>query len=158
MESAMRWSEIDRIPCPVAQTMSVIGDAWTTLILRDAILRGAKRFDEFQASTRASRAILSDRLSHLVECGVFKRVRYEAHPPRYEYRLTPRGEALKPVLMMLADWAEDHLPAKVHRWGRRHTECGHRFRSVIACSECGEAIKPGTVTYDNPPVLKREHA
>lgn len=57
----MRWSEIDKIPCPVAQAMAVIGDAWTTLILRDA-MRGATKFDEFQHSTRASRAILSDRL------------------------------------------------------------------------------------------------
>mgnify|MGYP006375681049 FL=1 len=99
----MRWSEIDAIPCPVAQAMSVIGDSWTTLILRDAI-RGATKFDEFQQSIRASRAVLADRLSHLVEHGVFERVQYEAHPPRYEYRLTPRGQALKPVMMVLAHW------------------------------------------------------
>ena len=154
----MRWSDIDAIPCPVAQTMSVIGDAWSTLILRDAILRGVTRFDEFQASIRASRAVLSERLSHLVERGVFERVRYQAHPPRYEYHLTRRGEALKPVLMMMTDWAETHLPAKVHRWGRRHRDCGHRFRPVIACSECGEPIKPGAVTYDNPPAFPSARA
>jgi len=153
----MRWSEIDAIPCPVAQAMAVIGDAWTTLILRDAI-RGATKFDEFQSSTHASRAILSERLAHLVEHGVFERVQYETHPPRYEYRLTKRGEALRPVLMMLADWGENHLPAKVRRWGRRHTECGHRFRPVVSCSECGEPIKPGSVTYDNQPALRRERA
>jgi DNA-binding HxlR family transcriptional regulator len=153
----MRWSEIDAIPCPVAQAMSVIGDAWTTLILRDAI-RGATKFDEFQASTRASRAILSDRLAHLVEHDVLEKVQYEAHPPRYEYLLTPRGEALRPVLMLMSDWAEHHLPAKVYRWGRRHTECGHRFRPVVSCSECGEAIEPGSVTYDRQPPLKREQA
>ena len=89
----MRWSEIDAIPCPVAQAMSVIGDAWTTLILRDA-LRGARKFDDFLQATQASRATLSDRLAHLVEHGVFEKVQYEAHPTRYEYRLTERGEAL----------------------------------------------------------------
>jgi DNA-binding HxlR family transcriptional regulator len=154
----MRWNEIDKIPCPIAQTMAVIGDAWTMLILRDS-MRGVTKFDEFQQSTRASRAILSDRLAHLVEHGVFERVQYEAHPPRYEYHLTKRGEALKPVLMMMSDWAETHLPVKVYRWGRRHTECGHRFRPVVACSECGEPIKPGSVTYDKPgPIMQRERA
>lgn len=153
----MRWSEIDVIPCPVAQAMAVIGDAWTTLILRDAI-RGATKFDEFLQSTRASRAILSDRLAHLVEHEVFEKVQYEAHPPRYEYRLSKRGEALRPVLMMMADWAETHLPTKTYRWGRRHTECGHRFRPVVSCSECGEPIDQHTVTYDNPPPIRRERA
>jgi DNA-binding HxlR family transcriptional regulator len=151
----MRWSEIDKVPCPLAQAMAVIGDAWTMLILRDS-LRGLRKFDDFQQSTRASRAILSERLSHLVEHGVFERVQYAAHPPRYEYHLTKRGEALKPVLMVLSDWAETHLPATVHRWGRRHKKCGHRFRPVVACSECGERIKPGSVTHDTPPALHRE--
>jgi DNA-binding HxlR family transcriptional regulator len=153
----MRWSEIDAVPCPVAQAMAVIGDAWTTLILRDAI-RGVTKFDDFQRTTRASRAVLSDRLAHLVEHGVFERVQYEAHPPRYEYRLTKRGEALRPVLMILSDWAETHLPAKVHNWRRRHKDCGHRFRPVIACSECGEPIRPGAVTYDNPPPIRRRES
>ena len=105
----MRWSEIDTIPCPVAQAMAVIGDAWTILIIRDA-LRGATKFDEFQHSTRASRAVVADRLARLVEHGVIERVQYEAHPPRYDYRLTKRGRALQPVLMMLAHWSETQLP------------------------------------------------
>jgi len=153
----VRWSEIDKVPCPLAQAMAVIGDAWTMLILRDAI-RGVTKFDDFRQSTRASRAILSERLAHLVEHGVFERVQYEAHPPRFEYRLTRRGEALKPVLMMMADWAETHLPAKVHNWRRRHKDCGHRFRPVVSCSECGEPIRPGSVSYDTPPVFQRESA
>jgi DNA-binding HxlR family transcriptional regulator len=143
----MRWNEIDAIPCPVAQAMSVIGDAWTILILRDA-MRGAAKFDEFQKSTGASRAIVADRLAHLVKHGVFERVQYEAHPPRYDYRLTAKGNALRPVMMVLADWGETHMPEKSISLGRRHTTCGHRFRPVIHCSECGEAIEPGSVTFD----------
>jgi DNA-binding HxlR family transcriptional regulator len=143
----MRWSEINAIPCPIAKAMSVIGDAWTTLILRDAI-RGSTRFDQFLQSTRASRAVLSDRLAHLVEHGVFERVQYEAHPPRYDYKLTERGEALRPVMMMLSHWAEAHLPGPVHNPARRHTDCGHRFHPVVHCSECGDAIELGSITYD----------
>lgn len=143
----MRWNEIETSPCPVAQAMSVIGDSWTTLILRDA-MRGASKFDEFQKSTGASRAIISDRLAHLVEHGVFERVQYEAHPPRFEYRLTAKGQALRPVLMVLSDWGETWMPDKAISLGRRHTSCGHRFRPVIHCSECEEVIEPGAVTFD----------
>ena len=143
----MRWSEIEKIPCPVAQAMAVIGDSWTVLILRDA-LRGATKFDEFQAATGAPRATLSERLSHLVEHGVMEKVQYEAHPPRHEYHLTPRGRALQPVLMTLSHWSETHLPGKSRKVARRHTDCGHRFQPVLTCSECGEDVTPETVTYD----------
>ncbi len=143
----MRWSEIEQVPCPVAQAMAVVGDTWTVLILRDA-LRGASKFEEFQRATGASRAIVSGRLSHLVEHGVMVREQYEEHPPRFAYRLTPRGRALQPVLMMLAHWSETHLPGKSRSAGRRHTTCGHSFSPVITCSECGEPATPDTITYD----------
>jgi DNA-binding HxlR family transcriptional regulator len=148
----VRWSEIDAIPCPVAQAMSVIGDAWTILILRDC-LRGTTRFDEFQRSIRASRAILSDRLTRLIEHGVLERQLYEDHPPRYEYRLTKRGRALQPVLMSLAHWSETQLPKRTRSTGRRHTTCGHSFSPVVTCSECGEPVTPETVAYDKTRTL-----
>jgi len=144
----MRWSEIDRVPCPVAQAMVVIGDSWTVLILRDA-LRGATKFDEFQRATSASRAIISERLSHLVQHGVMQRVQYEAHPPRYAYSLTDRGRALQPLLTMMAHWAETYVDKPLRKSGRRHTACGHNFTPVMTCSECGEAIEPGSITYDH---------
>ena len=145
----MRWSEIERVPCPVAQAMVVIGDSWTVLILRDA-LRGATRFEEFQRGTSASRAIISERLSHLVAHGVMEREQYVAHPPRHQYRLTAKGLALQPVLMMMAHWSEQHLDKPLRPAGRRHTACGHRFSPVVACSECGEELEPGSVSYDAP--------
>ena len=146
----MKWSQIDAIPCPIAQAMSVIGDSWTLLILRDA-MRGATKFEEFQQKTGASRAVISERLTHLVKHGVLERTQYEEHPPRYDYRLTPRGKALQPVMMTMVHWAETHLPKPTNGPKRRHTTCGHRFQPVITCSECGETITPETVTYDRPP-------
>ena len=145
----MRWSEIDTIPCPVAQAMAIIGDSWTILILRDA-LRGATKFDEFQRATGASRAIVADRLAHLVKHKVFERVQYEDHPPRFAYRLTSRGRALQPVLMTMAHWSEEHISKQVRPARRRHTVCDHNFKPVITCSECGEAATPDTITYDAP--------
>jgi DNA-binding HxlR family transcriptional regulator len=143
----MRWSEIDRVPCPVAQAMVVIGDSWTVLILRDA-LRGASKFDEFQRAIGASRAIVADRLAHLVKHGVMERVQYEVHPPRYAYHLTERGRALQPVLMMMAHWSETHIDKPLRKAGRRHTTCGHAFTPVVTCSACGEAVDAGTISYD----------
>ena len=143
----MRWSEIDTIPCPVAQAMSVIGDAWTILIVRDA-LRGSTKFEEFQRSTHASRAVVADRLARLVDHGVMDRTQYEAHPPRYEYRLTSRGRALQPVLMVMSHWSETQLPKPTRSTGRRHTTCGHAFKPVVTCSACGEAVTHETITYD----------
>jgi DNA-binding HxlR family transcriptional regulator len=144
----MRWSEIDRVPCPVAQAMVVIGDSWTVLILRDA-LRGASKFDEFQRAIGASRAIVADRLAHLVKHGVMERVQYEEHPPRYAYHLTERGRALQPVLMMMAHWSETHVDKPLRKAGRRHTTCGHAFTPVVTCSACGEAVDAGTISYDS---------
>jgi DNA-binding HxlR family transcriptional regulator len=144
----MRWSEIDRVPCPVAQAMVVIGDSWTVLILRDA-LRGASKFDEFQRAIGASRAIVADRLAHLVKHGVMERVQYEEHPPRYAYHLTERGRALQPVLMMMAHWSETYVDKPLRKAGRRHTTCGHAFMPVVTCSACGEAVDAGTISYDS---------
>ena len=143
----MRWSQIENTPCPLAQTMAVIGDSWTVLIIRDAV-RGARKFEEFIELTGASRAILAERLARLVEHRIFERVLYQAHPPRYEYSPTSRGRALQPVMMSMAHWAETHLPEAVVSVGRRHTTCGHRFTPVLTCSECGEKVTPDTVTYD----------
>lgn len=143
----MRWSEIDTIPCPVAQAMAVIGDSWTILILRDA-LRGATKFEEFQRATGASRALIAERLAHLVAHKVMERVKYEDHPPRFAYRLTPRGRALQPVLMTMAHWSETQLGHATRPTRRRHTVCDHTFTPVITCSECGAAATPETIVYD----------
>jgi DNA-binding HxlR family transcriptional regulator len=146
----MRWTELEDEKCPVARAMSVIGDRWTVLILRDC-LRGVSRFDEFQRRLDCSRAIIADRLAHLVDSGVLKRERYEAHPPRYDYRLTDMGRALGPVLMTMSAWGERWIPkAGGHRVVRRHTACGHAFQPVLQCSECGEPIEAGEVDYVDP--------
>ena len=94
----MRWDEIDQQVCSVARALSVVGDRWTLLIMRDVFL-GTRRFAEFQRQLGISRHRLSDRLSRLVESGVLTRRRYQDKPERFEYRLTPRGLALYPVLV-----------------------------------------------------------
>ncbi|MEV7510801.1 winged helix-turn-helix transcriptional regulator [Streptomyces sp. NPDC090085] len=91
--------------CSIAQALDVVGDWWTLLIVRDAA-RGLHRFDELQRELGVSRKVLAERLKLLVEAGVLSREPYQDRPVRHEYRLTPRGRALLPVLVALQDWGD----------------------------------------------------
>ncbi|MFD6182721.1 winged helix-turn-helix transcriptional regulator [Streptomyces goshikiensis] len=91
--------------CAIAQALDVVGDWWTLLIVRDAA-RGLRRFEEFQRELGMSRKVLAERLRLLVEAGVLTREPYQDRPVRHEYRLTPRGRGLLPVLVALQDWGD----------------------------------------------------
>src|SRR5579859_4950686 len=85
----MRWDELDQEKCSIARTLSVIGDRWTLLILRECFRR-VRRFDAFEAELGITRHVLADRLRKLVEAGVLERTAYQERPRRHEYRLTAR--------------------------------------------------------------------
>jgi DNA-binding HxlR family transcriptional regulator len=74
-------------------TLEVLGERWTLLIVRDALL-GLRRFDDFQRNLGLARTVLTDRLTLLVDAGVLDRVPYQQRPLRYEYQLTPMGQEL----------------------------------------------------------------
>src|SRR5262249_21377426 len=101
--SAMRWRELGNEPCSVARTVSVIGDRWTLLVLRDCSL-GVRRLEAFQARLGMPRPVLAARLRKLVQAGVLRKRRYRLRPPRYEYRLTKKGLELYPVMMAIVHW------------------------------------------------------
>ena len=131
--------------CSVAQCLEIVGEWWSLLIVRDAFL-GVTRFDDFQARLGISRNILTQRLNHLVDNGVLRRVPYEDHPPRSEYRLTDKGRDLWHVVTAMRQWgdrwaAPDGPPLKV-----RHNTCGRITKAVPVCSHCGEVLEPRTVT------------
>ena len=95
--------------CPVARTLDVIGERWTILLLRDLLMEGPRKFQDFQrAFPGISPNTLSARLKSLEEHDVVSRRFYEDHPPRAEYRLTDKGRALGPVLKALLDWGVKH--------------------------------------------------
>ncbi|WP_281019074.1 MULTISPECIES: helix-turn-helix domain-containing protein [unclassified Minwuia] len=106
----MRWNDLREEACPVARGLSVVGDRWTMLILRDCF-QGIRRFEQMQERLGITRHVLSDRLKKLESAGVLRRVPYQQRPPRHEYRLTETGTALYPVLATLIDWANTHVPA-----------------------------------------------
>src|SRR3979411_1225165 len=94
--------------CSVAGSLELVGERWTLLILRDAFM-GARRFEDFQRRTGMARNVLTARLSRLVEDGIFKRVLYQEHPSRYEYRLTEKGIDLWPVIVSLLQWGDRYV-------------------------------------------------
>jgi DNA-binding HxlR family transcriptional regulator len=104
--------------CSIARALEIVGERWTLLIVRDAFL-GLTRFDEFQQSLGIARNVLTDRLNRLVDEGILERTRYNERPPRYEYRLTSKGEELRLALAGLRQWGDKYLSEKPPRILRR---------------------------------------
>src|SRR5262245_36227632 len=93
--------------CPVARTLDIIGDRWTILMLRDLLLQGPRRFQDFRDSLPGvAPTTLSARLKALEAHGLIARRRYSEHPPRLEYQLTDKGKSLGPVLKALREWGQ----------------------------------------------------
>jgi DNA-binding HxlR family transcriptional regulator len=99
------------VECPVARSLECIGEWWSLLILRDAF-QGFTRFDQFQKSLGIAPNILSRRLMHLTQAGLFERRLYSERPPRHEYVLTGKGLDLFPVVMAIFAWGNKHLAPK----------------------------------------------
>ena len=134
----------DAPSCSIAATLSVIGDRWTLLILRD-IFRGVRRFTQLREDLGIAKNILSDRLQKLVDGGVLETVEYQQRPVRYEYRLTAKGQDLSPALVALMHWgdrwyADDGPPTVLV-----HDECGTPLQNVTRCPECSEDITPAHI-------------
>ncbi len=105
----MKWNDLHNEACPVARGLSVVGDRWTMLVVRDCFL-GIRRFEQMQERLGITRHVLTDRLRKLEAAGVLRRDAYQERPLRHEYRLTERGKALYPLLVTLIDWANTHVP------------------------------------------------
>ena len=101
----MKRKPLQQMNCSVAKALDVVGDPWTMLIMRDALL-GVTRFDEFSSRLGIPRATLAARLEQLCDDGVLERRRYLDRPPRDEYVPTPKGRALRPVIVTLMQWGD----------------------------------------------------
>jgi DNA-binding HxlR family transcriptional regulator len=138
----VKRSSVAHFNCSIAQSLEIVGEWWTPLVLRNVFL-GRRRFESIQADLGIARNILSDRLSSLVANGVLHKVQYCEHPERYEYHLTEMGEDLFGVLMTLMAWgdrwlAPDGAPVDlVHIGG-----CGEHTRAKVVCDHCGVEMSP----------------
>jgi DNA-binding HxlR family transcriptional regulator len=146
------WS---RDNCAVERTLSVIGDRWTLLVLREAFL-GVRRFDQLRQNTGVARNILSDRLNTLVTNGILRRELYQERPQRYEYRLTEKGLDLYPVLLTLMDWGSRHAGGRAMTL--THKTCGATAMPQLACPACGEPVRARDMQAPRPAAALRETA
>jgi DNA-binding HxlR family transcriptional regulator len=135
--------------CPIARGAEVLGDRWTLLIARE-MLHGVARFNELERCLPGiSRSVLAQRLRHLQKVGLVVRSPGE----HAEYRLSPAGRDLKPVLQALGDWAAtwafgDPDPAEldpdlVVRWISRHVARDRlpARRVVVAFEVLGRTVR-----------------
>ncbi len=150
--------------CGIAQSLGVLTDWWTFLIVRD-IAGGVTRFDGLQRGLGMSRRALTERLAALTEHGVLRRRRYTDRPPRYDYLLTAKGEGLLPVLIALQEWGDRHVlgdgsltataAAGSAEARRMHALVGRKIPDLTVVRHDGSAVPPAdpdawTVLYCFP--------
>ena len=102
----MKRTSFEDAECPIARSLDVIGDWWSLLIIRDALL-GVRRFSEFQKSLGLARNILTVRLRTLVEQGILKMAPASDGSAYQEYVPTPKGRGVFPILVALRQWSEE---------------------------------------------------
>ncbi|WP_423198657.1 MULTISPECIES: winged helix-turn-helix transcriptional regulator [unclassified Cupriavidus] len=98
--------------CSIAAALSLLGEKWTMLILRD-VFSGVRRFDDFLERLQCSPAVLSARLKTLTEAGLLRKVSYKepGERERFGYQPTRAAVELLPVLVGLMQWGDAHLAA-----------------------------------------------
>jgi DNA-binding HxlR family transcriptional regulator len=133
------------LSCPIPAAVELIGEKWAFLILRGA-LNGLQHFEEFQAGLGIARNILSDRLSKLVAGGILERQADPEDGRRVIYSLTPKGEALLPVVLALRQWGDDwgYGKMKVVLADRRDRR---PVRKICVVSHDGRELKLQDLTW-----------
>lgn len=100
-----------RSPCPITNTLDILGDRWTLIVVRDMLFLGKERYGDFLASEEGiTTSVLAERLQRLEREGIVVKEPYQEHPVRYAYRLTDKGRALEPVLQAMVAWGLTHIP------------------------------------------------
>lgn len=150
----MERKSFAQMDCSVAQCLEVIGEWWSMLIVRDAFL-GITRFEDFQRRLGISRNILVDRLRSLVNAGVFERVAYSEHPPRYDYRLTDKGRDLWPVITAMRQWGDKYEAPNGPPTEIVHRSCGQLTHAEMVCAWCGERLSANNVKAQPGPGRER---
>lgn len=138
--------------CPIGRATELVGDRWTLLILRNATV-GATRFDQFREQLGIADNILSRRLGRLVEYGLLTKVPYRGERrTQYEYRLTPAGADIVPVLHALAAWGQEHTrPAhRIRPMRVVHADCGHDMPAGAFCPHCQRLVAREEIRWVRP--------
>lgn len=137
--------------CSVGRTLSIVSDAWSFLIIREAFF-GARRFEEFRTALGLPRGTLSERLKRLTVRGIFRQVHYSDSSSWVEYHLTRCGMDLYPSFVALIRFGDrwlsgpDGPPLKLI-----HATCGQECEPYVACSHCLGEVHANRVSFRDGP-------
>ncbi|WP_420991668.1 winged helix-turn-helix transcriptional regulator [Cupriavidus sp. 30B13] len=147
----MRPTAEDLRNCSIAATLSLIGEKWTILILRD-VFHGIRRFDDFLAQLQCSPAVLSARLKTLTEAGILRKVGYKepGERERFEYRPTRAAVELLPVIVGLLQWGDRHLAPCGQGPVELLTPAGRRVRAALV-DDMDELVRPNEIEISRVP-------
>lgn len=122
------------LECNIAQTLNLVGDRWTMLVLHE-VLVGNDTFNTMkQELTTISANILSERLKHLEQLELIESTLYSEHPPRYRYSPTESGQAFSKVFDAMLLWGRDHLEECYKKLV--HSECRQEVEIDYFCPSC----------------------
>ena len=150
----VKRSSVAHVQCSIAQTLEIVGEWWTLLVLRN-ISFGQRRFEAIQADLGIARNVLSDRLTTLVDQGILDRTKYQDNPERFEYRPTEKGKELLGVLLALLAWGDKWAAPEGKPMIITHLDCGHETDPKVTCSHCGAELLWGHTRGHAGPGLRR---
>jgi len=128
----------------ITAVADLVGDKWSMLVVRD-VFRGVRRFDDLCADLGVARAVLAGRLRRLVEAGILIKVPYQDRPVRHEYRLTPMGLELSPMLVALLRWGDRWLGDGEATAVLVHAPCGTELHQAFWCPACRCTFGPAAI-------------
>lgn len=147
----MRYEDLAEEPCSITRPLVVLGDRWTLLVLKHAF-SGVRRFNAFQAACGISRGRLQDRLDRLVEHEIL--VKHKPAEGAYEeYRLTPKGFDIYPILMAFRDWGDAYMAPDGPPVVYRHRDCTGEAHARLECDVCASAMTARDVVPELGPGL-----
>lgn len=142
----MRYEELADEPCSITRPLVIFGDRWTLLILKYSFA-GIRRFNAFQNALGISRSRLQDRLDRLVEHDIL--IKQPAAVGAYEeYRLTPKGHDIYPILMAIRDWGDTYMAPDGPPVHYRHRDCPNAGEAHVRleCDSCGSELTARDIT------------
>jgi DNA-binding HxlR family transcriptional regulator len=136
--------------CPIARSLDVIGDWWSLLIVRNALM-GTRRFSDFQKQLGVAKNILASRLRTLTAENILTSVPASDGGAYKEYELTAKGRALFPVLVALRQWGEEFEYDRGEAFTRLvDKEKGRPLRKLEIHAEDGRVLNPTDTTVLAP--------
>ncbi|WP_216914212.1 winged helix-turn-helix transcriptional regulator [Nocardia noduli] len=150
----MRYEELSEEPCSITRPLVILGDRWTLVILKHSFA-GIRRFNTFQSALGISRSRLQDRLDRLIEHGILVKQKAEvgAHE---EYRLTPKGHDIYPILMAIRDWGDAYMAPAGPPVEYRHRGCAGEAHVKLECDSCGSELTARDIAPELGPGLTGE--